>query len=126
MKAAGLPLLPRGLASRSFEDPEDGNGPMKCTQSTAIGGNMLAMEGLDTQEISEFVKGTAKSARRGEALEASHGSVSILDPAMVLLKSVVEIHVGPMPDRVAQVASDCCWIGIVAVSGDAIRHDTGH
>src|SRR5271166_3845843 len=28
MKAAGLPLLPRGLASRSFEDPEDGNGPM--------------------------------------------------------------------------------------------------
>ena len=77
---------------------------MKCTQSTAIGGNMLAMEGLDTQEISEFVKGTAKSARRGETLEASHGSVSILDPAMVLLNFVVQVDVGPVSDRVAQAA----------------------
>jgi hypothetical protein len=84
------------------------------------------MEGLNTQEVSEFVKGTAKSSRRGDVLEASHGSVSIPDPAMVLLKSVVEIYVGPMADYLAQFTPDRGGVSVVAVGGHSIRHDTSH
>ena len=43
------------------------------------------MEGSEVEETPDLVEGTAKSRRRGDALEAAHGSVSVLDPAMILL-----------------------------------------
>jgi hypothetical protein len=36
--------------SRCFEDREDGDGAAEAAQSSAIGGNMLAMESSDAQE----------------------------------------------------------------------------
>jgi hypothetical protein len=38
------------VMSRCFEDREDGDGAAEVAQSSAIGGNVLAMEGSDAQE----------------------------------------------------------------------------
>ena len=45
---------------------------------------MLAMEGSDTHETPDLVEGTARSRRRGGALEPARRSVSVLDAAMIL------------------------------------------
>jgi hypothetical protein len=36
------------------------------------------------------------------SLKASHGSVSIFDPSLVLFKLVVQVHVGPMQNLSTQ------------------------
>jgi hypothetical protein len=55
-----------------------------------------------------------------------HGSVSIFDPSVVLLKLVVQVHVGPMQNLSAQFTLDGCGIAIMAISGDAVWHNSGH
>jgi hypothetical protein len=60
----------------------------ELAQSLAIGGDMLAMEGSDTQKTPELIERTTKSSGRSYALEAPHRSASILGAAMVLLKAV--------------------------------------
>jgi len=42
--------------------------------------------------------------------QSPHGSVSIFDPAMVLLKLVVRVHVGRMQNLSTQFTLDCCGI----------------
>src|ERR1700728_5142611 len=62
----------------------------------------------------------------GMRIQSKHRSTSILDAAMVLLKSVVEISSRPMPHMFAELGSDRSGIGIMAISGDPIRSDAGH
>jgi hypothetical protein len=62
----------------------------------------------------------------GMRIQSKHRSTSILDAAMVLLKSVVEISARPMPHMFAELGSDRSGIGIMAISGDPIRSDTSH
>ena len=78
----------------------------ELAQSPTIGGEMLAMEGSRTQKTPELIERTTKSSGRGYPLEAPHGSVSIIDAAMVLLKAVVQVHVRPMSNRFTQFAPD--------------------
>jgi hypothetical protein len=55
-----------------------------------------------------------------------HRSTSILDAAMVLLKSVVEISARPMPHMFAELGPDGARIGVMSIGGDPIRSDAGH
>jgi hypothetical protein len=51
----------RGSESGGFEDPEDSDRAAELAQSPAIGGDMLAMEGSDTQKTPELIERTAES-----------------------------------------------------------------
>ena len=113
------------LALRCFEDPKDGGGATEGVQSAAIRRNILPIEGSDAQETPDLVEGTTEPPRRDDALEASHGTVSVLDPAMVLFKLVVQVDVRSMPDRLAEFAADGRWIRVVTVARDPIWRYTG-
>ena len=52
----------RGSRSGGFEDPEDSDRAAELAQSPAIGGDMLAMEGSDTQKTPELIERTTKSS----------------------------------------------------------------
>jgi len=57
-------------ALRGFKNPEDGDIASQVPQTSAIGENMLVMEGSETKETPDLVEGTAESLRRGGALES--------------------------------------------------------
>jgi hypothetical protein len=57
-------------ASDGFKDPKDGDSAASVAQESATGENMLVMEGSDTRETPDLAEGTAKSLRRGGALES--------------------------------------------------------
>ena len=87
---------------------------------------MLAMEGSNAQKTPELIKRTTKSPGRHGTLEPPHRSIAVLNPAMILLKSVVQVYVRPMPNRFAQFAPDRRRIGIMTVGRDPVRRNPGH
>jgi hypothetical protein len=46
----------------------------KLTETATIGGDMLAVEGTDTEEVAKLIMTATKSARRRKASEAAHTS----------------------------------------------------
>jgi hypothetical protein len=55
-------------------------------------------------------------------LEAAHTSDPSFDPAMVLLKSIIRIDVGPVADVAAQRGTNRAWIGVMPVRGHPVGH----
>jgi hypothetical protein len=51
-----------GSESGGFEDAEDSDRAAELAQSPAIGGDMLAMEGSNTQKTPELIERTTKSS----------------------------------------------------------------
>ena len=45
---------------------------------------------------------------------------------MVLLQSIVQVTVGPVPDVLAQLGADGAGVAVVAVGRDPFRGDVGH
>ena len=82
----------------------------------------MAMAGSDAQEIPDLVEGTTKSRRGRVALKSPHQSISVFDPAMIQLKSVVQMDVGPVPYRFAPLRADRRGVDVVAVARDPIGH----
>jgi hypothetical protein len=116
---------PHAPTSGGLEDCEDSDGATEMAQSSAIGRHMLAVNGADTQEAPDLVEGTTESPRRPEALEASHRTVSILDPTVVLLEPIVEVGVRPMSHYLAEFAADRRRVRIVTIARDPVRRHTG-
>src|SRR5215471_1238505 len=92
-------------ASRSgrLQNAERYRGSAHVLPAPRCRGNMLAHAGPAAQEVSQLV-----------------------DAAVILLKSVVQIATCPMPHMAAELCPDCPGIGIVAVRGDPIRGYAGH
>ena len=84
------------------------------------------MKDSGAQKASDPVEGATRSPGRRDALEPPHGSVSVLDPVVILLKPVVEIDVCPVPHHLAEFAPDRGWATIVTVGGKPVRQRSRH
>ena len=76
--------------------------------------------------VTKFVESSTETRGGFGTLEAAHGSVSSLDPAMVLLNSFIQILVGAVFHGFAQFGPDRARITVVTVGRDARRSDAGH
>ena len=74
-----------------------------------------------TKEISEFAVLPAEAVGGIVTLEAAHTSDPALDAAVVLLKAVVQVGAGAVPDRPAQHGADRPRVGAVAVRRHSVR-----
>ena len=66
-----------------------------------------------------------RSAKPIQRFDAVHGSVSRLDPAMVLLDPIIQILVGAMIYAFVQFSPDPARITIVTIRRDTRRSDAG-
>jgi hypothetical protein len=55
-----------------------------------------------------------------------HGILSLLDPSMVLLQTIIEVLVGLMLDSAAQYFSHGSWVGGMSVRGNSFRRMVNH
>ena len=78
----------RNLSS-GLENRKRCGGSAKLTKAATIGGDMLAVEGTDTEEVAKLIVTATESARRHEASKAAHTSYPSLDPAMALFQAIV-------------------------------------
>ena len=85
-------------------------------------GDMLAVEGTDTEEIAKLIMAATKSAGRHEASKAAHTSYPSLDPAMVLFQSIVQVGIGSVRNRLAERGADRLRVSVVAIAGNPIRN----
>ncbi len=58
-------------------------------EAAAIGGDMVALEGTGTEEVTKLIMAWAESAGRQESSKAVRTSYPSLNPAMVLFQSIV-------------------------------------
>ena len=114
------------MRSGSLQDAERYRGSAHVLPTPRCRRNTLAHAGPATQEVSELVVTAAIPPRRSSALQSKHRSTSAFDAAVILLKSVVQIAICPMPHMAAEFCPDCPGIGIVAIRGDPIRGYAGH
>src|ERR1700682_5903027 len=76
--------------------------------------------------ITEFVK-TSTEARCGFiTFEATHWSVSSLDPAMVLLDPIIQILVGPVFHAFVQFGPDGARVTIMTIRRDSLGGHARH
>ena len=73
----------------------------EVTASTG-GRNILVVTAAAAEEVTELIVLSAKPVCRIMLLEAAHASDPSLDPAMILFKSIVQVHIRPMADFAAQ------------------------
>jgi hypothetical protein len=76
--------------------------------------------------VAEFVESATETRSGFRAFETAHGSVSTLDPAMVLLDPIIQILVGAVLHAVVQFGPDRARITIVTVRRDRRGGDAGH
>ena len=95
----------RNLSS-GHKNRKHGGGSAKLTKTATIGGDMLAVEGTDTEEVAKLIVTATKSVGGHEACEAAHTSCLSLDPAMVPFRLIVQPHIGPVCNRLAELGGD--------------------
>src|SRR5689334_10201965 len=71
-------VVGRNLSS-GLENRKRCGGSAKLTKTATIGGDMLAVEGANTEEVAKLIMATTESAGRHEASEAAHTSHPSLD-----------------------------------------------
>ena len=76
---------------------QNSGGPAKEAESEAGSGDWLTGTIVGSEEVAEFIEGSAEEARRSWALEPAHRAVAAFNAAMILLQSVVEILAVAMP-----------------------------
>ena len=59
-------------------------------------------------------------------LEPAHGTISLLDAAMILLQMVIQVAIGPVHDPVPEDLPNGTWVGIVAIGGNPVGRHAGH
>jgi hypothetical protein len=70
--------------------------------AAAGGRNILVVTRAAAEEVAEFIILAAEPVCRVMLLEAAHTSDPPFDPAMVLFKSIVQIHIRSAMDVAAQ------------------------
>ncbi len=88
--------------SRVLHDPERSSGAFCEAEAAEGGGDGLVVTATRAKEIAKFAVLAAEAAGGVMDLEAAHTSDPALDAAMVLLKTVVQVGAGPVPDGLAQ------------------------
>ena len=91
------------------------------TGATERGGDNLVVTTAGAEEVAEFAMLTTEAAGIVMVLEAPHTSDPALDAAMILFKTIVEVHAGPVPHRPSQHRADRPGIGAMAIR----RHPVG-
>lgn len=94
-------------------------------KAATVDGDILAVEGANTEEIARLIMTPAKSCGRADASEARHTSYPSIDPAMTLFQLIVDIRIGPVPDCLAELGADRVRRRIVAIAGDPIGNRPG-
>jgi hypothetical protein len=64
--------------------------------------NVLVVAGPTAEEVAKFVVLSAEAVCCVMLLEAAHTSGPSFDPAMILFKSIVQVHIRPMADVTAK------------------------
>jgi hypothetical protein len=82
-------------ANRAASVTKEATAPMGCW-------NVLVVTGSAAEEVAEFIVLAAEPIGCVMLLEASHTSDASFDPAMVLLKSIIQIDTRPVVDVAAQ------------------------
>jgi hypothetical protein len=113
-------VVGRNLSS-GLENRKRCGGSAKLTKTATIGGDMLAVEGTDTEEVAKLIMATTESAGRHEASEAAHTSHPSLDPAMVLFQAIIQVGIGSVCNRLAELGADCLRVSVVAIAGNPIQ-----
>ena len=101
-------------------------GSAKLTKTVTIGGDMLAVEGTDTEEVAKLIMATTELAGRHKASKAAHTSYPSLDPAMVLFQAIIQVGIGSVCNRLAERGADRLRIRVVAIAGRPIGDSPGH
>jgi hypothetical protein len=78
------------------------------------------------QMITKFIETSTEAAGGVMVLEASHRSVTALDPTMILLDPIIQVSVGPVFHPFVQFSSDRSRITVVTIRRDARGYDAGH
>ena len=81
---------------------------------------------IGVQEVPEFIMTSAEAGCRAYGTEATHWTISALDPSMILLNAVVEILAVPVPDMWTKLASNRTRVTVMPVGGHPGRSDAGH
>src|SRR5580698_3770943 len=76
--------------------------------------------------VTEFVEASTETRSGFRVFETAHGSVSTLDPAMVLLNPIIQILVGAVLHVLGQFSPDRARITIMTVRRDTRGGDAGH
>ena len=76
--------------------------------------------------VTEFVESSTETRSGFGVFETAHGSISPLDPAMVLLDPIIQVLVGAMFHAFVQFSPDRARITIVTVRRDTRGGDAGH
>src|SRR5580658_6593425 len=76
--------------------------------------------------VTEFVESSTEARSGFRAFETAHGSISPLDPSMVLLDPIIQVLVGVMFHAFVQFSPDRARITFVTVRRDTRRGDAGH
>jgi hypothetical protein len=76
--------------------------------------------------VTKFVKSYAEMQSRLGAFEAAHGSALPLDPAMVLLDSIIQTLVGAVFHVFILFSPDRARITVLTLSRDTRGSDAGH
>jgi hypothetical protein len=71
--------------------------------------------GTGPKVVAHFIERTTKACGRGHASEPTHRIIALFDATMILLESVIEIRIGPVPDIFAKDLSDGTWVGIMPI-----------
>ena len=82
---------------------------------------MLVVTGAAAEEVAEFIIFSAEPVCRVMLLEAAHTSDPSFDPAMILLKSIVQVDIRPVADVAAQRRADRARIGIMPIRRHPVR-----
>ena len=120
----------RGVVGRNLssglENCKCCGGSAKLTKTATIGGDMLAVEGTDTEEVAKLIMATTELAGRHKASKAAHRSYPSLDPAMVLFQAIIQVGIGSVCNRLAEPGADRLRIRVVAIAGHPIGGSPGH
>src|ERR1700676_1237953 len=76
--------------------------------------------------VTEFVESSTETRSGFRVFETAHGSISSLDPTMVLLDPIIVVLVGAMFYAFLQFSPDRARITIVTVRRDTRGGDAGH
>ena len=75
------------------------------------------------QEVPEFIMTSAEASCRVYRTEATHRTISALDPSMILFNAIIEILAVPVSDIRAKLASDRTRVTVMSVRGHPCRRD---
>ena len=80
-------------------------------QASAVGGDVLAVAGLEAKEVAEFVIASAEAPGRTGTIEPAHTLYAAFHVPIILLKSIILVDAEPMHDAPTERGADYTRLG---------------